>query len=145
MSRPSWDELWMTFAVHLAERSTCKRAQVGCVVVSGDNQRVLAVGYNGGPRGLWNDCLSDEPGKCGHLHSEVNALLKLNTQDPARKVLYTSWMPCFNCAIAIVNADLDEVVYLNDYRSDDGVKLLGEAGIDVRKYQGIVRLKEDRS
>lgn len=32
-ARPSWDQYWMESAVHAATRSTCPRAQVGCVMV----------------------------------------------------------------------------------------------------------------
>lgn len=124
----------MRFAQLLARRSTCRRAQVGCVVVTEDNCRVLAVGYNGGAKGVFNDCLSDEPGKCGHLHSEINALIKLDHNDPAKKKLYTTTMPCLNCAVAIVNAGIHEVIYLTEYRLTEGVEILGRAGISVRKY-----------
>jgi dCMP deaminase len=124
----------MRFAQLLAKRSTCRRAQVGCVVVTDDNCRVLAVGYNGGAKGVFNDCLSDEPGKCGHLHAEVNALIKLNYNEPARKKLYTTTMPCLSCAVAIINACIHEVIYLTEYRLTEGVKLLEQANVCIRKY-----------
>lgn len=123
----------MSFALNLAQRSTCSRAKVGCVVVTSDNHRILSMGYNGGAKGVFNECLSDEPGKCGHLHAEVNALIKLNFNEPAKKKMYTTTMPCFNCAVAIVNANIDEVIYNTEYRDRAGVELLEKAGIPVRK------------
>ena len=134
----------MTFAHHLAQRSTCSRASVGCVVVTEDNHRVLSVGYNGGAKGVFNECVSDEPGKCGHLHAEINALVKMNYNEPAGKKAYVTLMPCFNCAVALINSGVKEVVYRSSYRLTDGVELLEKAGVKVWQYAGDVRLKEDR-
>lgn len=142
-TRPSWDSLWMDFAFRLARRSTCSRASVGCVVISEDNHRVLAVGYNGGAKGVFNACRSDEPGQCGHLHAEINALIKLDYNEPANKKVYVTMMPCFNCAVALVNAEVSEVIFSHTYRKTDGVELLEQAGIKVRRHPGDVPVQED--
>ena len=133
-TRPSWDSIWMEFAENLAKRSTCKRASVGCVIVSDDHSAVLGLGYNGGPKGLNNECISDEPGKCGHLHAEINALIKTNYRDASAKKAYLTLTPCYNCAVALINANIREVIYLTEYRDPAGIKLLIKAGIAVRKY-----------
>lgn len=149
-ARPSFDDIYMEFAKLMARRSTCKRAQVGAVVVTSDNHRVLAVGYNGGARGLFNDCLSEEPGKCGHLHAEVNALIKTNYHDAAQKKIYVTSSPCFNCAVAIINAGIREVIFLEEYRDPSGLALLRDANIVTRKHapQGVsprdVHVDQDR-
>lgn len=132
-NRPSFDQIYMNFALLLSKRSTCSRAQVGCVVVTADNHRVLSVGYNGGPKGLRNECLSIEPGKCGHLHSEINSLIKLDYNAPSDKKMYTTCLPCYMCSVAIVNANIKEVIYLNSYRDTSGGSLLLSAGIKVRQ------------
>jgi dCMP deaminase len=134
MGRPGWDEIWMNFATHLSQRSTCKRTSVGCVVVSSDNSAVLGLGYNGGAKGLNNDCISDEPGKCGHLHAEINALLKTNFRDAAYKKAYVTLSPCYNCAVALINAGIDEVIYRDEYRDMSGVALLSKAEVLVRQW-----------
>ncbi len=127
----------MTMAETLARRSSCSRLSVGCVVVSSDNTRVLALGYNGGARGLKNECLSNEPGACGHLHAEVNALLKLDAQQGVwARLMYVTTSPCYMCAVAIVNAEVDEVVYANEYRDRAGLDLLEQAGIRTRQFPG---------
>ena len=131
--RPSWDEIWMTFAGHLSERSTCDRLHVGCVIVSDDNHRVLSMGYNGGAKGVFNACLSKEQGSCGHAHAELNALVKMDYNDPAVKKMYVTYMPCFNCSVLIVNSNVHEVVYGEVYRSIEGINLLKDAGILVRQ------------
>lgn len=132
-TRPGFDEIYMNLAKLLSLRSTCLRSKVGCVIVSEDNQRVLAVGYNGSYKSGPNKCDSDEPGNCGCLHAEENAIIKLNTCENIRKILYTTFMPCVMCAKRIVNADIKEVVYLNDYRKLDGISILTKSNVKVRK------------
>lgn len=145
MGRPSWDEIWLTMAHHLALRSTCSRACVGCIIVSEDNHRVLAVGYNGGAAGVFNECQSTEPGKCGHLHAEINALIKLDYNEPGSKKAYVTMMPCFNCSVALVNAKIKEVVYKESYRDTSGIELLEKAGIRTRQFTGDIRLGQDKT
>ena len=131
--RPSFDKIYMDLARALSQRSTCSRLKVGCVVVSSDNQRVLSLGYNGGAKGVFNDCLSNEPGKCGHLHAEVNSLIKMDYNDNVNKKMYVTTMPCFSCSVAIINAGISSVYYAEDYRDASGVELLKKAGISVEK------------
>src|SRR5574338_1570755 len=75
--RPSWDSVWMRVAHIVAERSIDPRTKVGCIVVSADNQQVLALGYNGMERGGSNEVDSAEPGMSGTIHAELNSLIKL--------------------------------------------------------------------
>ena len=131
--RPSWDSIFARMAGSISARSTCSRLQVGCVITSWDHSRVLAIGYNGGARGMVNECISDEPGKCGHLHAEINALIKLDYTVTGGKRAYVTDLPCYNCAVALINADIGEVVYTRDYRLKDGKELLEKAGIVVRQ------------
>lgn len=49
-SRPSTDEYFLRMAELVAQRGTCARRQVGCVLVDRHNH-VLATGYNGVCRG----------------------------------------------------------------------------------------------
>jgi dCMP deaminase len=132
-TRPSWDDIWMTIAEQLSLRSTCSRLSVGCVVVSADNTAVLGLGYNGGPKGVSNECLSREPGNCGHLHAEINALIKTNYRDASPKKVYITTEPCYGCAVALVNAGVQEVIYLHEYRDHTGLELLGQAKVPVRR------------
>ena len=132
--KPSWDKIWMDLAGALALRSTCSRSSVGCVIVSIDDSHVLGLGYNWGPRGLFNNCLSDEPGKCGHLHAEINALIKSTYHDGSEKKAYITLSPCHNCAVALINFGIKEVVYKVRYRDPAGIVLLVDAGVTVREF-----------
>lgn len=132
MRRPSFDEIFGEWARDLSRRSTCERTQVGCLIVSGDNCRVLAIGYNGGARGLSDACSGPEAvGTCGCLHAEQNALVKLDYNDPAYRTLYTTLSPCLMCAKLLVNARVSRVVYNEVYRDQSGITLLQQAGVLV--------------
>ena len=131
--RPSWDTVWMATASNIAQRSYDPRFQVGAIVVSGDNTQVLAVGYNGNHAGGPNEPESEEPGHSGFIHAEINALLKLDYNNPKRKVMYVTLSPCRACAKAIINAGIDEVVYAEEYRDISSLDLLQQRGIKVRK------------
>ena len=48
--------------------------------------------------------------------------------------MYVTLSPCKMCAKSIVNAGISEVVYREDYRCNEGVELLSELGILVRKF-----------
>ncbi len=131
--RPSWDEIWMRFAKSVSERSYDPRFKVGSVVVTSDNTQVLAMGYNGNYAGGPNEAESTEPGKSGMLHSEINALIKLDYNNPKKKKLYVTLSPCRMCAKAIINAGIGEVIYDEEYRDSSGIELLESVGILVRR------------
>ena len=129
--RPKWSEVYLKFADILKSRSTCKRAAVGCVVTSWDHNRVLAIGYNGNYSGGPNTCDSDEPGACGCLHGEENAIIKLDYNDHSMKRLYTTTSPCLMCSKRIINAGIKQVVYSSLYRKNDGIDLLRKNSIEI--------------
>jgi dCMP deaminase len=129
--RPEWSEIFMDFAHSIARRSTCRRTQVGALIVSGDNQRILAMGYNGSWKGGPNDCDTHEPGACGCLHAEMNCLLKLRENDLSDARMYVTHSPCKMCAKAIVNSGVKLVIYDIPYRLTEGIDLLGRAHVRV--------------
>ena len=131
--RPGWDQIWIEFAQNIAKRSYDPRFQVGAVVVTEDNCQVLAIGYNGNYAGGPNEVESERPGESGMIHAEINALIKLDYNNPKRKKLYLTLSPCRMCAKAIVNSGIEEVVYQQSYRDSSGINLLKECGIIVRK------------
>ena len=128
--RPTLPQIFGQFARLVATRSTCKRLNVGSVVTNGDFTRVLAIGYNGNARGLPNTCDRDEEGNCGCIHSEINALLKLDYTEP-EKIMFITDSPCVACSKAIINAGIQHVYYLREYRVSTGLGLLRGAGIET--------------
>lgn len=132
-ARPTWDEVWITVAQKISERSIDDRLKVGAVVVTEDNTQVLSVGYNGNYAGGPNDVESTEPGCSGLIHAEINALLKLDYNNPKPKKMYVTHFPCRMCAKSIVNAGIKCVVYGQEYRDMSSLSIFKDAGIVVRK------------
>ena len=133
-ARPSFEQVYMDFAEAIAKRATCKRLQVGTVITTTDYRKVLAVGYNGNATGLPNRCDKDDPGNCGCLHSEENAVINCDSPRHVEKYIFITNLPCLMCAKRIVNlGNVKKVVYKRDYRSTDSIELLRKAGIEVEK------------
>jgi dCMP deaminase len=132
--RPSFQTIYLDLAYTLAERSTCHRLKVGTVITSTDFRKVLAVGYNGNATGLHNGCDRDEPGNCGCLHSEENAVINCDAPRFMEKVVFVTHLPCVQCAKRLINlGNVKTVFYGNDYRIKDSVGLLQSVGIEVKQ------------
>lgn len=130
--RITFPEIYMNLALSLAKRSTCKRLQVGAVIVSSDFSHVYGLGYNGNAQGLPNTCDSDEPGNCGCLHAEDNALLKTSQGIEIPKFIFITHCPCIYCAKRIVNKGGFKRLYYKDaYRSTQGLDLLASKGLEI--------------
>lgn len=129
INRPSWNEVWMSMAETIAKRSHHPTFKVGAIIITEDNTQVLSVGYNGNAAGLPNNMDSDEPGCSGLIHAEINALLKLDYNNPKNKIMYLTLSPCSNCAKAIINSGIKKVVYKEAYRDSTGIDILKTAGI----------------
>lgn len=133
VTRPPLFEVYMRMAEELAKRSTCARLQVGTVVTDAALEHVVAIGYNGNARGFPNRCDSTEAGKCGCIHSEMNALVKAPGTLPD-KVAFVTASPCVMCAKLIVQAKVAHVFYRHAYRDPSGLEVLEAAGIETVHY-----------
>lgn len=134
--RPSFESIYLKLAQTLAERSTCKRLQVGTVITATDFRKVLAVGYNGNASGLPNTCDRDEPGNCGCLHSEENAVINCNAPRLIEKYVFVTHLPCVACAKRLINlGNVRAVYYGQDYRVRDSIQLLTSVGIRVEQVK----------
>lgn len=135
--RPTWDHVWADVVRNVSRRSPDPSFKVAAIVVTDDNTQLLSLGYNGDHAGGSNSRESEVPGESGFIHAEVNALIKLDFNSPKRKKMYVSLSPCRMCAKAIINARIDEVIYIDEYRDLSGANLLREAGIKVRKLSHV--------
>jgi len=133
--RPEWDQVWMEFAHNIAQRSYDPRCRVGAVVVTQDNTQVLAIGYNGNYAGGPNEAESDVPGQSGMIHAEINMVIKMDYNNPKSKTAYVTLSPCRACAKALVNANIQRLVYDEEYRDLSGVDILRSAGVEVCRFQ----------
>lgn len=123
--RISRETMFMEMAELVAQRSVCPRLQVGAVVtLSG---RVLSIGYNGPESGVEHSSV------CSCIHAEMNAIAWAARNGIALEgsTMYVTHAPCPACAKLIINSGVSSVVYRNEYRSEEGVILLGER---IRKY-----------
>jgi dCMP deaminase len=131
--RPPLFEVYMRMAEELAKRSTCARLQVGTVLTDARLEHVVSIGYNGNVRGFPNRCDSDEAGKCGCIHSEMNALVKA-PGDLRDKVAFITASPCVMCAKLIVQSHVSHVFYREAYRDPAGLDVLERAGVKAVQY-----------
>lgn len=132
--RPSFQRIYLDLAETLARRSTCHRLAVGTVITSTDYRKVLAVGYNGNATGLHNGCDRDEPGNCGCLHSEENAVINCDAPRHIEKFVFVTHLPCVACAKRLINlGNVKAVFYGKEYRIRDSVEILKSVGIRVEQ------------
>lgn len=135
---PPWFYNHMIFAYVVASNSSCKRLKVGAVVTNFDLDTIYGFGYNGNAAGLANTCDSSEPGKCGCIHAESNALLKVRENDK-NKILFVTHTPCLGCAKLIINSGFKYVYYGESYRDTSSLKILNYSGIRTCPYPLINR------
>jgi len=133
MQRPDWNSIWSNFVLNIAKRSSDPKFQVGAVIVTDDNTQVLALGYNGDHKGGPNKRDSMDHGQSGFIHAEINALIKMDYNNPKNKKMYLTHSPCPVCAKAIINANIKEVFYIDSYVNTTGIKILKDSNIKVLK------------
>lgn len=126
------DKRYLAMAAIWAQNSYCKRRQVGALLVK--DKMIISDGYNGTPSGFENEC-EDENNitKPYVLHAEANAITKVARSNNSSEgaTLYVTSSPCIECAKLIIQAGIVRVVYSDNYRVDDGIRLLKRAGIEV--------------
>ena len=114
----NWDEYFMGVAMLAARRSKDPSTQVGACIVSPENI-IISTGYNGMPKGCSDDEFpwerSGEETKYPYVvHAELNAILNANGRSLKGSRLYVALFPCNECAKAIIQSGVAEVVYLSD-------------------------------
>lgn len=140
----NWDEYFMGVAMLAAQRSKDPNTQVGACIVSPDNI-ILSTGYNGFPKGCSDDEYpwEREGAETKYpyvVHAELNAILNCNGNSLRGARIYVALFPCNECAKAIIQAGLTEVVYLSDkYKDTPSVqaskRMLGSAGVVMRQMK----------
>ena len=140
----SWDEYFMGIAMLAAKRSKDPSTQVGACIVSPDNI-IISTGYNGMPKG----CSDDEFPWAREgtdtkypfaVHAELNAILNANGRDLRGSRIYVALFPCNECAKAIIQAGVKEVLYLSDKYKDTmgnlaSKRMLEAAGVKYTKLK----------
>ena len=143
----TWDEYFMGVAKLSAMRSKDPNTQVGACIVSQDN-KILSMGYNGFPKGCSDDefpwdKMDEDPYNRKYFyvtHSELNAILNYRGGSLEGSKLYVTLFPCNECAKAIIQAGIEELVYADDKYNGTPTNLasrrmLKSAGVKMTPYQ----------
>ena len=140
----SWDEYFMGVALLAAMRSKDPNTQVGCCIVDSE-KRILSTGYNGFPTGCSDDEFPwDRTGEETKypfvVHAELNAILNAHGKNLVGARLYVALFPCNECAKAIIQSGIREVIYLSDKYADTpstqaSKRMLRSAGVTLTKLE----------
>lgn len=129
---------YLRMAVVWADLSKSKRNSVGALIVK--DGMIISDGFNGTPTGFPNDC-EDLDGSTHWyvLHAEANAILKCAKHGTACKGanLYLTLSPCKECSKLIIQSSIKRVIYMEQYRDLDGLKMLKSVGVEVIQLNDI--------
>ena len=143
----SWDEYFMGIAVNSAMRSKDPSTQVGACIVN-PLKKVVSIGYNGMPSGVDDDKVSWDikdgiDSKYLYVaHAELNAILNAKDGSALQNTkIYVTLFPCNECAKAIIQSGIKEVVYAEDKYKDTlaaqaSRRLFSLAGVKMTPYVG---------
>ena len=133
----NWDEYFMGIAMLAAKRSKDPNTQVGACIVSEDNI-IISTGYNGMPKGCsddefpWERDGQQDMTKYPYVvHAELNAILNANGRDLRGSRIYVALFPCNECAKAIIQSGVKEVLYLSDKYKDTMLNLVSKKMLDA--------------
>ena len=134
----SWDEYFMGIAMLAACRSKDPNTQVGACIVSEDNI-IISTGYNGMPKGCSDDEFPwDRTGENEAatkypyvVHAELNAILNASGRDLRGSRIYVALFPCNECAKAIIQSGIKEVLYLSDKYNDTMLNLVSKRMLEA--------------
>jgi dCMP deaminase len=145
---PSWDKYYLDICKVVGLRSKDPNTQLGCIIV-GPKKEIRSTGYNSFPRGIRDDVPERLVRPTKYLwieHAERNAICNAARAGTATEgcTIYVEIMPCMDCARAIVQAGIVQVVVSGDrmkeYTSElydqhfgNSEVLFGEAGVIVRR------------
>lgn len=147
----NWDEYFMGVSLLASKRSKDPNTQVGACIVN-DNHIILSTGYNGFPYGCSDDDFpwsrdGDDTKYAYVVHAELNAILNANGRSLRGATIYVDLFPCNECAKAIIQSGIKEVVYLYSKYDDSPAtiaskRMLKSAGVKIRELKtGIKKIE----
>lgn len=147
----SWDEYFMAVALLSSQRSKDPNTQVGACVANKEN-KIVGVGYNGFPLGCSDDDLpwartgnfleTKYPYVC---HAELNAVLNSISRDLRGCRIYVGLFPCNECTKVIIQAGIEEIIFLSDKYADTDVVKASKRMLDTSPNITYRQLVTDRS
>lgn len=143
----NWDEYFMGVAILASQRSKDPSTQVGACIVNDEN-KIMSVGYNGFPMGCSDDEFpwdrqGDKESSTKYpyvCHAELNAILNAGGNSLKGCRIYVALFPCNECAKAIIQSGIKEVIYISDkYKDTDLVqaskRMLNCAGVKLTQFE----------
>lgn len=142
--RPTVYQWAMKIAAVTAERSTCLRRHVGCVLMDNRNH-IVATGYNGvasgmphcsdvnsfgqSPNACSGSSLPSGVGldKCMAIHAEQNALLQCSDVYQISAAVVTV-SPCISCVKLLLNTGCQKILYAEEYPHFEARELWVKSG-----------------
>ena len=140
MSRIDKENYYLDIAETVMERSTCRRAHYGALIVR--NDEIVSTGYNGAPRRRancidlgycireqWNIPRGQRYELCRSVHAEANAIISAARSEALGATLYMACVEpdtgalipgstsCSMCRRLIINAGIARVV-IRDTRTE---------------------------
>lgn len=132
----SWDEYFMGIALLSSYRSKDPHTKVGACIVDSQH-KIVGVGYNGFPTGCSDDALPWEregafldtkyPYVC---HAELNAILNSSRSLHGCRI-YVALFPCNECAKAIIQAGIKDIIYLDDKYKHTDITIASKRMLDL--------------
>jgi dCMP deaminase len=123
---PGWHAYYLAVCRSVALRSKDPNTQIGCVIV-GPAHEIRSTGYNSFPRGI-NDAVSERQSRPEKYlwieHAERNAIYNAARAGTPLEgcTIYVEVVPCMDCARAIVQAGIAQVIVdadrMRQYSSD---------------------------
>lgn len=148
--RPGWDEYFMSMVYLVASRSKDQSTHIGAVIVGEDNE-IKSTGYNSFVRKLKDDVpeRQEKPEKYFWFeHAERNAIYNATLIGTSLKncKMYTNGIPCADCARAVIQSGIKEIIVDKKWDSanpdiwlehaERSLKMFEETGVKVRYWEG---------
>lgn len=111
--RPRWQDVFLTQAYNIAQRSVDSRTKHGCLIVNESNE-IVSEGYNGFMRNI-DDRILPNFGSSKYdfmIHAEENAILNCARQGRSTLgcVVYLTGPPCLKCYQKMWQAGIKKIV-----------------------------------
>ena len=131
-----WMSFFMDVAVRTSQMSYATKRQVGVVAVGGD-RNIIDVAFNGTPPN-WSNVCEDASGNTFDdvEHAERNLVARCARHGKPLNgaTVFTTDLPCVECARALAISGVKSVIYLNDYKNELGLEYLKKSNVAVIKF-----------
>ena len=136
----------LTQAVSRLDVVTAEEYEVQKLLIARLENKILSLGYNGMPLGCPDDEMpwdrEGEPLDTKYMyvcHAELNAILNNAHGNLKGARVYVTLFPCNECAKAIIQSGIAEIIYLSDKYHDSDISvasrfLLNRAGVRFTPY-----------